>query len=314
MQIFDATPLLPEHHNQWQQIQQAILKKRLSQALLLIGSTDCSLPQFVKKLISLSFCVANTSEPCMKCHHCRMIHKAEHPDVHWIKPDKPGNGLKIEQIRQLQGLAYQTPQCAASQFFVLEAAERMNPSVANALLKILEEPSEHSFFVLVAEHLSSLLPTVISRCHILRFHKNIKNNELLQLANHLFALNSEPESSLIVSVLDDLIELLIGKTIPTLIAIRWKDHEFKDLLELLSLVFSQLIYLLIQNQKATGTYDKYLNQLLPLVNLHRMFLQLSKITSLLQKISHNVNINQSLAIEDLCIHLIDMRRNKKDES
>lgn len=302
MQAFDSDVLLPEYESQWQWVQGAILRNRLPQALLLVGSSKDALSSFVKKIASLRFCAEKSTVACGQCHHCKMIHRSEHPDIHWIKPDKAGSALKVEQIRQLQNLVYQHPRSAVSQLFILESAERMSPSVANALLKILEEPPESSAFILLAGHLSTLLPTIISRCQLLRFDDRIKKNNLLQADTLLL---SGLEVEFIDSVMGDLVALLSRKTIPVLVAARWKDHEFKNVLNLLYLIFSQLIYLSVQSELATGRLSAHLNQLLTQLTPNVMLLQLSRITLLLQKINHNVNINQNLAIEGLCIQLVN---------
>ena len=98
-----------------------------------------------------------------------MIERMEHPDVEWIKPEKNGGAIKIDQIRELQNTAYLTPQRARYRLIVIEAADRMNTASANALLKILEEPAQHTVFILIAQQLSTVLPTILSRCQIISF-------------------------------------------------------------------------------------------------------------------------------------------------
>lgn len=51
---------------------------------------------------------------------------------------------------------------------IIDTADEMNPSVANSILKVLEEPPKETFFLLVSHQPSRLLPTIRSRCRILR--------------------------------------------------------------------------------------------------------------------------------------------------
>lgn len=296
--------LLPLHDKQWRQFQQIIARQRLSQALLLVADSNCEIDRFIHRLMALRFCNKASTEPCMQCQHCRLIQADQHPDVHWIAPEKAGGALKIDQIRQLQIQAYKTPKIANSQFFVLKATERMNKSTANALLKVLEEPSAYTQFILIAEHLSTLLPTIISRCQQWHFVYPLEGNDLLAL------LNSYPEASGIgvisqnmPDILDNLIQLFTKESIPTLIAKKMAGYEFKELLWLLSLIYSQLIQLLMLKKQASGLHSQALNRLLAIAKVDLLFNQLAKITSLQRKMSHNLNSNQTLALEDLFIHL-----------
>jgi DNA polymerase-3 subunit delta' len=93
-----------------------------------------------------------------------LIAHEHHPDLHWIKPHQDGHAIKVEQIRELLDFAHQTPQISSFQCVVIESADSMNDYAANALLKILEEPIPHFYFILQAEHSSFLLPTIRSRC------------------------------------------------------------------------------------------------------------------------------------------------------
>lgn len=296
--------LLPIHEHQWQQFQQIMSNQRLPQALLMVAGSNCKVEPFIQRLIALKFCVNAGTEPCMQCKSCQLVQAHEHPDIHWIKPEKAGGSLKIEQIRQLQTQAYKTPKLANSQFFILTATERMNNSTSNALLKMLEEPSPTTYFILLAEHLSTLLPTIISRCQQWRFAYPREADDVLSLVNTYPQDSSQGlMAEKLPVVLEQLIALFSKASIPTQVATKMKDYEFKDLLWLLSLIHSQLIQLQMQKTQAKGDYSEPLNRLLGLVRVELLFQQLSKITSLQRKMSHNLNINQMLALEDLFIHL-----------
>ena len=89
-----------------------------------------------------------------------------HPDLRWLTPEGAGEQIRIEAIRALVEFMLQTPQIAAQKVAVVCAADAMNPYAASALLKTLEEPPPGSHIVLVSETLSSLLPTIRSRCQL----------------------------------------------------------------------------------------------------------------------------------------------------
>ena len=92
-----------------------------------------------------------------------------HPDLRWVEPDS--GTIKVDQMRATIEFLHQTPRFAGRKAAVIEAADRMNPNAANALLKSLEEPPDNSFAVLVTGAPERLLPTVCSRCQRLEVHR-----------------------------------------------------------------------------------------------------------------------------------------------
>lgn len=107
----------------------------------------------------------------------RRVREEIHPDVLIVKPeiveDKKGRvrekEIVIEQIREARERLKFFPYELKQKFCIIEKSQRMNAEAGNALLKILEEPTESTFFVLLANDAESILPTVASRCTVLRF-------------------------------------------------------------------------------------------------------------------------------------------------
>jgi len=103
--------------------------------------------------------------------------KGIHPDVVILEPkkveDKKGRirekEIVIEQIREMHHRLRYFPYELQGKFCVIKKAHRMNEESSNALLKILEEPTANTFFFLLVEDVESILPTISSRCAILRF-------------------------------------------------------------------------------------------------------------------------------------------------
>lgn len=294
------------YQSQWKQIQSAWLSNRIPQSMLFVGSFNDAFIDFVKKLTQLLFCKRNTKEPCFECIDCQMVARGEHPDVEWIKPEKSGGPIKIDQIRELQSHAYLTPQRAVHRLIVIESADRMNTAAANSLLKILEEPAQQTIFLLLAQQLSTLLPTVLSRCQIVRFtsHDDFSVINLLQLAEHY---PPESEQAMIVKqsefILDGLIAVMEQKEHPSVIAAQWSQFELGALLWFLYLVYAQIQMMQIKTSAATGLAIRQLNYLMSLFNPIKIFSQIDKINTLRRKLSHNMNVNQTLALEDLLFGL-----------
>ncbi|MDI1352388.1 MAG: DNA polymerase III subunit delta' [bacterium] len=296
-----------EYLTQWNQIQTAFFNKRMPQALLLVGPLHCALNEFVSQLIPLFLCSHVTDVSCSSCIDCNLAKRMEHPDVEWIKPEKSGGAIKIDQIRELQSSAYLTPQRAKHRIIIIDAADRMNIASANALLKILEEPAGHLLFILIAQQISTVLPTILSRCQMISFSlpNEVYSDNLLMLGTQY---SDESERSLIINntdtLLDELISLIERKQHPCMLASQWIKFELVNILWFLYLVYSQLQNMHFNKKIVTGLGNIQLSKLEVLLDPILIFIQIDKINTLLRKISHNMNINNTLALEDLLLSLV----------
>lgn len=88
------------------------------------------------------------------------------PDCIRVKPD--GNSIKIAQVRELQGDIVIKPH-KKYKIYIFDKSEKMTVEGQNALLKTLEEPPEYAIIILIANNKESLLPTIRSRCEIVKF-------------------------------------------------------------------------------------------------------------------------------------------------
>ncbi len=102
-----------------------------------------------------------------------------HPAVLVIPPDPPQLLIKLGQVRSLIAGVYRLPVEAMRSVTIFTAAAFMKEA-ANSLLKVLEEPPAHAHLMLLAEHVGELLPTIRSRCAVVRLHA-IATEELGQL-------------------------------------------------------------------------------------------------------------------------------------
>jgi len=90
-----------------------------------------------------------------------------HPDVLVLPPDPPQLLIKLGQVRTLIGRAQRMPSEARAKVFIITSAAFMKEA-ANSLLKVLEEPPEYVHILILAENLGELLPTIRSRCAVVR--------------------------------------------------------------------------------------------------------------------------------------------------
>jgi DNA polymerase-3 subunit delta' len=91
-----------------------------------------------------------------------------HPDVLVIPPDPPQLLIKLGQVRQAIHVAYYRPPVEARRAFTIFTASAFMKEAANSLLKLLEEPPEHTSLILLTENPQELLPTIRSRAVVYR--------------------------------------------------------------------------------------------------------------------------------------------------
>lgn len=107
-------------------------------------------------------------EPCLQCRSCTTIERMQHPDLSVVQAEQVGGVLRVDQVRALQRELALAPYEARYRVALLLRFEEAHVSACNALLKTLEEPNPSVVLIITAESTEALLPTVVSRCEVLR--------------------------------------------------------------------------------------------------------------------------------------------------
>jgi DNA polymerase-3 subunit delta' len=103
---------------------------------------------------------------CGKCNQCNSAASGGHPDVEVIRTE--GLSIKIDEVRELLARVAWAPSMGGWRVVVMEDADRLTESAANALLKAIEEPGNRTGWLLCAPTLHDVLPTIRSRCRHLQ--------------------------------------------------------------------------------------------------------------------------------------------------
>lgn len=156
-------------------IRTALARQAIGHAYLFSGDDGIG-----KRLMALRFAQAlsceappSSSQPdsCGHCRACEQIDSGVYPDLLVIEPeqDKANPQIKIDRVREIERHVIYRPLLSARKICIIDDADRLNANAANAFLKTLEDPPEHSLFILVTSQPLRLLATVRSRCLTLRF-------------------------------------------------------------------------------------------------------------------------------------------------
>lgn len=138
----------------------------LSHAYILAGPADCGKHTLAGLLAQALVCSGGGEVPCGACPDCRKAISGVHPDIIWVGEE--GKDVNVSMVRALRADAYIRPNEAPRKVYLIPNAHTMNQSAQNALLKLLEEGPPYAAFLLLAENGGAVLPTVRSRCELIR--------------------------------------------------------------------------------------------------------------------------------------------------
>ena len=188
------TPL-PWQRELWGEL--AGWRERLPHALLLHGARGVGKRHLMKAFAQLLLCESPLdAAPCGDCAGCRLLAADNHPDLRWLTPAaqlperddtdassdeaplepktprsktaKSGREIVIDQVRRVGDFLSVSSHRGGRRIVLLMPAEALNAPAANALLKMLEEPPTGAVFLAVSDELDAVLPTIRSRCLLLR--------------------------------------------------------------------------------------------------------------------------------------------------
>ena len=149
-------------------LQGAYAKDRLAHAYLFEGPAGSGKKEITHFFVKLLLCESPVENvPCETCRSCQLYNSGNHTNILFIEPD--GQNIKIDQIRELIFKLNKTGLNTGRKIYVIEQADRMNNSSANALLKFLEEPEFNVTAILLTERLNALMSTIRSRCQLVSF-------------------------------------------------------------------------------------------------------------------------------------------------
>ena len=141
------------------------LSQQMTHAWLFTGPAGSGRSNAAVAFASALVCPAGG---CNICNECLSVIAGSHADVELIRTQ--GLSIKIDEIRELISRASWAPSVANYRVVVIEDADRLTESAANALLKVIEEPGARTVWLLCAPTLADVLPTIRSRCRHLSLH------------------------------------------------------------------------------------------------------------------------------------------------
>lgn len=142
--------------------------ERLPHAIVVESQNKEYASQLATLLSMYAVCTGET-KPCGICKGCVNAKNKTHADVSYPPVTNKSKTYSIEQMRDIIADAYILPNEARAKVYVFEDADsRLTTITQNAFLKLLEEPPQNVYFILLCENAQSLLITILSRCTVIR--------------------------------------------------------------------------------------------------------------------------------------------------
>ena len=142
---------------------------------------------FAKRLNCQDLDTVTASHACDACLSCRVFESGNHPDIFFVTGTK-ATGIGVDDVRS-QIVAAMTTQPFKYRYkvFIVDNAETLTPAAQNALLKTIEEPAPYGVFLFLASHVHTLLPTLLSRCVLVKLGEteDIRDLEIQALAEEI---------------------------------------------------------------------------------------------------------------------------------
>ena len=141
---------------------------RAPHAALITGIAGTGKRTLARLLACALLCKSEENKPCMQCKGCLRAQNMTHPDLLLPSTKEKDRTIKVDDLREIiRALSYHASE-GGRRVVLIENAQRMTPQAQNALLKSLEEPDGETTFLLTASGETGLLPTVRSRCRVVR--------------------------------------------------------------------------------------------------------------------------------------------------
>ncbi|MDX1490007.1 MAG: DNA polymerase III subunit delta' [Pseudohongiellaceae bacterium] len=326
------------HTKAWQHITEQLERDSLSHAYILAAEADTGKSHFAKFLAHALLC----SQPvqyraCGECNACKLNASGNHPDLYNLSPQGNSKQIGVDQIRELRKFLETSSHAFGRRVIILDSAENLGISSANALLKGLEEPPAGVLFLLLSDRPKAVLPTISSRAQTLRVGKPTKSQSLQWLSHELEL--SENEANLLLELAMDrpmsayemhesglkeslskiagaLLDIAKQAQSPSKIARDLAKTNAGDTIRLMLLWISTLIKAQLSANMAL-VHDKALSEFANTLNLRTnladeqakaLFSLYNELVKAQRQLSSGSNPNAQLVLEDLFIKLQGLSR------
>jgi DNA polymerase-3 subunit delta' len=260
--VLDTSPL-PWHRDRWQQAVSLFKSGSAGHAYMLSGEADIGKRHFAMMLAEYLLCRQPLADAaCAVCSVCLLNAAGNNPDLLSIEPEEGSKQIKVDQIREIRQFLETRSHGFGKRVIILDTAESLGISSANALLKGLEEPPQDVIFLLISDRPKAVLATISSRTQVFRLPRPERSEVLawlltsgtvqsaadLELIIDLAqgrpfvarAILESGTASQLQEIGDTLLSIAQGKDYPVAVASRFSKSQCTEFLSVLLYWLSEL--------------------------------------------------------------------------
>lgn len=314
------------HEKQIESLKNSIRRGTVSHSYLFEGEEGLG-----KKLVAHAFskallCESGQDEPCNVCNSCIKFDSFNHPDFKAISPTN--DVIPIKEIVDLVKDTSVMPFESKRKVYIIDDCHTMRLESQNALLKTLEEPPEYITIILITSQKDKIIPTILSRCQIIKFHSldsskivnilvekyNLEVNRARFIANFSkgslkktleLAISSDffNMREKVISIIDSLLKGEKIKAITSMDFFNENKEHAEEILDIMIYWFRDLLIL-----KETGDIDLLINKDMVEKLSSQTFIDLRKINDIIYRIDETKtnlkrNVNYNLLIETMLLSI-----------
>ena len=260
--VLDTSPL-PWHRDRWQQAVSLFKSGSAGHAYMLSGEADTGKRHFAMMLAEYLLCRQPLADAaCAVCSVCLLNAAGNNPDLLSIEPEEGSKQIKVDQICEIRQFLETRSHGFGKRVIILDTAESLGISSANALLKGLEEPPQDVIFLLISDRPKAVLATISSRTQVFRLPRPERSEVLawlltsgtvqsaadLELIIDLAqgrpfvarAILESGTASQLQEIGDTLLSIAQGKDYPVAVASRFSKSQCTEFLSVLLYWLSEL--------------------------------------------------------------------------
>ena len=177
MKIFKASEFILQG-KQTESLLRSTQQNDFPHAVLLCGDAGVGKRSLAYACAAALLCENQKDRPCFVCRSCKLLENDENPDLIRVRAGVPlsedtkagRRTIPVDDIREVIRLSGEYAFLGHNRVIVIENAETMTVQAQNCLLKTLEDPPVHVYFILTVTQPSLLIQTVLSRCRLIYMH------------------------------------------------------------------------------------------------------------------------------------------------
>lgn len=292
-------------------VNNAIKNNKLSHAYIFDSNGNPDVMDIVLSFVKEIICMDITDDNNIK-NICKRIDDGNYADVKVIKSD--GMWIKKDQLLDLQSEFNNKAFEGNKKIYIIRSAEKMNVQTANSILKFLEEPVDDIIAILITDNINMLLPTIISRCQVIKLNKKKCSYDTISNLSDLlisYGYNdiSDDNKEKIINDVIEFTEYIENYKLDTLIYTKKLWHNnFKDrnynIIGINLMIYFYYDVIRYKSGLKILFFNDYEDNIIKIANMNDIDVLCDKIKVLndtLNNIKYNLNIN--LLIDKLVIDM-----------